>query len=876
MRDTTSWRKKLCKALCNSDDLKNYVASSLPIANAPVQEQEVARLAQLIAEVELGLTLLQEVAPAEPATSVEALLKGYRFPVEQLQNDDYWRLVQKARFYLIRRKGRQWLRVVQEYINLPEIIRIYSLEQVSDVPQLIPSSTYPNRLQEVYRPTTTTTPQHKTRRVNLATEGRWYAKISQKGNSPVEIPIEIPLAVANIERSRQVSLVRTRTTAQNPQFTVSREQLLLAAQEMDNKLSPFGVQAYYYTRLQRFDWQLYDRNSDNFRPDTTLTLEGLVHIVGLLNVGKSTLLEILIYHLAKQGYRCALIVNDVATAVRIASLFWHKLEIPAAPVLGSDRAEQLKKVYEPILKSEGKEVTEGGIHPAWRWFSPVCPLLALVQSEEKWEFGQEPCHKLYQKMPALNDENPDTDDEEDQRESKAYTCPLYYKCPRHQLEQDIATALVWVLTPASFIRTRVPRQVFDQDLTFAEAVYRECNFLFVDEADRVQVQFDETFAPDEVLVDASGNSFLNKLGLNVSTIYNSDRSNMAGDRFVTWTSTHYHAQNATNRIYHRLLTHPTLVEWLGSLPFTGRSLFARIIRDLVDPPIKQDSSISAQPKLTRQELMEQRRQRIIEADLSPTEQRRRRKELMDKLDGFLQYPLSRRRGGELSDLAFTILSAENDRQALAEIAVWCQRWLEAHNISLPNQTDFEELTRNIHLAILITVLDNQLGFLVDNLSEIDRVVNLHDLSQDLLHRPPNDYLPILPESPVGNILGFLYKPERRNLKKAGKLDYFRYVGVGRALLLNFPALFAVDDCQGPHTVLISGTSYAPGSPAYHIRIAPTVLLQPTTEDGLSGDAGIAESEFFFSPKQNRQGNYIALSGLPPAKRKLASGEMIEG
>jgi len=48
-----------------------------------------------------------------------------------------------------------------------------------------------------------------------------------------------------------------------------------------------------------------------------------------------------------------------------------------------------------------------------------------------------------------------------------------------------------------------------------------------------------------------------------------------------------------------------------------------------------------------------------------------------------------------------------------------------------------------------------------------------------------------------------------------------------------------------------------------------------TEDGLSGDAGIAKSEFFFSPKQNRQGNYIALSGLPAAKRRLAAGEMIE-
>lgn len=87
MRDTSKWREKLCKALCNSDDLKEYVTSSLPNTNQPVQHREVRHLAQLIAEVELGLSLLQEVAPEEPATSVEALLKGYRFPVAQLQSN---------------------------------------------------------------------------------------------------------------------------------------------------------------------------------------------------------------------------------------------------------------------------------------------------------------------------------------------------------------------------------------------------------------------------------------------------------------------------------------------------------------------------------------------------------------------------------------------------------------------------------------------------------------------------------------------------------------------------------------------------------------------------------------------------------------------
>ncbi|GAB1541589.1 hypothetical protein NUACC21_42600 [Scytonema sp. NUACC21] len=115
-------------------------------------------------------------------------------------------------------------------------------------------------------------------------------------------------------------------------------------------------------------------------------------------MGKSTLLEVLIYHVAKQGYRCALIVNDVVSAVRLASLFREGLGIPAAPVLGSDRFQQLEKVYKSILVTKkGEEIEKAAIHPAWRWFSPVCAILALVQSEEKWEFGNEPCHNLYQK-----------------------------------------------------------------------------------------------------------------------------------------------------------------------------------------------------------------------------------------------------------------------------------------------------------------------------------------------------------------------------------------------------------------------------------------------------------------------------------------------
>ncbi|MCD8490332.1 MAG: hypothetical protein LRZ84_27300 [Desertifilum sp.] len=874
MRDLAKWGKSLREALRKSEDLNAYVASRLPDADEKAIQREIIRLAQLIAEVELGLTLLREIAPEEPATSVSALLLGYRFPVAALSDDAPWSLIQKARFYLVRRKGNQWDRSLSEYINLPEILRIFSLTEPNQVPKLIPSSTYPRRLQ-LYQQTLLTTPPHKKRKTQLTTSGYWYAKISHKGNTPVEVPINIPECVANLAPSPQISFHRTRTQ-NNSSFTVTLEKLLIASQEMDCKLAEARSDPEnYHLRLQKIALQLYNASTHDFHSGTELQIEKLVHIVGLLNVGKSTLLEVLIYYFAKQGYRCGLIVNDVVAQVRLASLFWQGLGIPSAPILGSDRSRQLQQVYEPLLATKGEEIAQGAVHPAWRWFSPVCPLLALVQSEEKWEFGEEPCHNLYQKVTLTKKEN-DIDDEdwEDGETKDKYTCPFYYKCPRHQLERDIAQAKVWVLSPASFIHSRVPRQVFEEKLTFAEAVYRECDFLLIDEADRVQVQFDEAFAPDEVLVDASGNSLLNQLGLKFATaIYNSDRRSMAAELVAMAKKANDYAQIATDIILPKLHNQPKLVEWLGSNPFTGRSVFAHIIRDLLESPSETDNE-APKPKLTRAERSQQRRKRI-EAGLPPFEERQRRKQVLQTIEDFLQAPLNRRQGGELSDIAFTLLSTESDRTALAEVADWLNRWLDSLGISLTDKTKFEEVTHHLHFAILVTVLTNRLGFLVDHLSALmrTRVIDLHDTSLSLVYRPPRDFLPILPSAPVGNILGFKYTRDRSS-KKGGKLEYFRYVGVGRYLLLNFPTLFAVDGWDGPHTVLISGTSYAPGSPAYHIREKPTVLLEPATNNDTAGDAGIRESEFFFKPQQNG-GKYIALSGLPPAARKQAADEMVK-
>ncbi len=891
MRDLFQWRTELCMQLRRADNLTSYVEDVWSSSNEALQKRELRRLARLIADVELALTLLRQIAPTEPASAIAVLLSGYRLPHETLQNDLNWQAVQRARFYLIRHRGRRWERSLEEYTQLPESVRIYRLSGFDQIPCLIPSSTSPRRL-EKYQQTLTRTSPHKEYSPKLATAGIWFCKVAQKEPSFVEIPIDIPTEVANLAPSPIVRFYRTREAC-NPSKTVRWQELQLAAQEMDQRLVESGHESENYVdRLQRIALEQYDSEFDDFRDGSVLQLEQLIHIVGLLNVGKSTLLEILIYHLAKQGkHRCALIVNEVVTAVKLASLFRWGLRVEAVPVLGSsDRANQLMKVYEPLFQKVGQEINQGGVHPAWRWFSPVCPLLALVQAEERWNFGQEPCHSLYQKGASpIGAEI--SEDAEEQESSEKFTCPLYYKCPRHQLERDFATAVVWILTPSSFIHSRVPRQVASSfvdgsipeqvvgtRLTLVETVYRECDFLFVDEADRVQVKFDEKFAPNQVLVDQSETSFLNKLGLNLAEIYQSDRGSMVGDRFVAWISAHYHIQNATNRLYHLLLTQGHLVEWLGRNPFTGYSLFARIIYDLTRSPARETDTEA--PRLTRQEQMQERRQQILAAALSPDQEHDRRKALLRELQDFLRSPLNCRQSRSIwsrsaSNLAFAVLSAETDRQALIEVENWCKTWLEQHQIDVQDDI-FEQLTHHVHFAVLTAVLDNRLGFLVDHLTELSqsRIVDLHDLDQAIVHRPPRDYLPVVPEAPVGNILGFLYKCDRRNFKKSGKLEYFRYVGVGRTLLLRFPTLFAVDGWDGAHTVLISGTSYAPGSPSYHISVQPTVLLKPAQEDS-SVRSGIHASEFFFAPmRRPTDGKFIQLSGLPVAQRRLAADQLV--
>ena len=223
MRNIAQWGKELRAALRKSDELREYVAMVFPDLPTKKQSKLIRQFAELITEVELGLTLLKELAPNDPATSVSALLRGYRFRVECLLDEENWLKTQRARFYLIRRKGRQWERSLAEYIKLPETIRTFELNEPKDVPRLIPSTVYPRR-QKLYLKPLSLAPPHKQQKIQLATAGTWYAKSSQKGNSHIEIPISIPEKIASIAPSPTLTFKGNRK-AKNPSHTVTLKEL---------------------------------------------------------------------------------------------------------------------------------------------------------------------------------------------------------------------------------------------------------------------------------------------------------------------------------------------------------------------------------------------------------------------------------------------------------------------------------------------------------------------------------------------------------------------------------------------------------------------------------------------------------------------------
>jgi hypothetical protein len=171
------------------------------------------------------------------------------------------------------------------------------------------------------------------------------------------------------------------------------------------------------------------------------------------------------------------------------------------------------------------------------------------------------------------------------------------------------------------------------------------------------------------------------------------------------------------------------------------------------------------------------------------------------------------------------------------------------------------------LTLVLAVLHHQLDIVTDLWAVVEQALHLEGMPNALSRRPPQDYEPVIPETPMGNVLGFQFQLDGEG---SGALRFFRCSGVGREILLRLHDLPAVDSRPCPNVLLMSATSWAGTSSRYHVHVPVGAVLRPRKEEVEAILHTAFRREFLSGP----DGNALRLSGAGVENRPWVLRQML--
>ncbi len=425
MRDTNSWRRELRRTLTKHQ-----------------LEIEIHLKFAKFCDIELGLYLLSQLVPGARADSLWVLLTGYQFPIPESHHwsEQQKRMLGNARHILTQFRGEfNWRKALECYRLVDERLRGYEIDAEFNQFSQRNVSIASNRSQ-VYANALTKRLPYSHKALRWVTEAALYKCESDRYQATVEIPEELifqPPASHNLAGR----------TEREP-IVVTWNELKETARWMDSILCPELVesedeskrkQTWEY-RLSRVALELFEDGSVTLTRSQTLTLSGLIHLIGMVSSGKSTLMIVLTVLLAiKYRLHVTIVVGDVINALEQAKIF-QKLDIKVAPVLGASNRDRHTNRLHRAWNSENSLEPLNPKHPGFQWLSTACPLSEQRRDvAQPFTTGQQPCLKLW----TLGDSN--DEDEEKQTNNNAnttYACPLYSVCPSHKAQRDLVDAQV--------------------------------------------------------------------------------------------------------------------------------------------------------------------------------------------------------------------------------------------------------------------------------------------------------------------------------------------------------------------------------------------------------------------------------------------------
>ncbi|WP_134666154.1 MULTISPECIES: signal recognition particle [unclassified Amycolatopsis] len=786
-------------------------------------------------DVELGLYLLCSATPGHTAQDAWTLFGGYPYSeVFGAQAADTHLRVMRGRHYLWdMRRRREWLRAVEAYLRVPEEIRGYRLTGIDSTPEPREPSRAADRF-DVYEALLTTPPAFARQPLPLAEPGEYEFYVRDRRYSvtfPPELLADLPGPIGH-------DLDGLPPCGGTP-VEVTWAQLEDAAAKMDAIEQNLPGKPNHWThRLGRVQLLIRDDARGEFvePEDERLRVDRLMNLVGMVGAGKSTLRDILAFWAATEtGRRITIVVGDVAETLAIVNQF-TRLGVDAAPVLGhSTRERNLERLHRRMA-SAGAETMLGHDHPSFDYLSSACPLDALrgLEARQPLRIAEAPCNALYPVQrpdPAANDDFLATSGGNDAARSprtgrrKRHGCPLWTVCPRHHGARSLVDAQIWVATPASLVHSGVPPTLQTQRLRQLEAACRLSDLVIVDEADRVQMQLDRAFAPATTLAGRSPNSWLDEVaGHKVAELARRGRLQLSAQDVDDWTGAVDTVSAATDRLYALLIGTPPLRSWITADYFSAMTLHQWLIRSWFPDLTGHDDNAATAGSAAPDRAQRQARMDHVEA----------------VLDQFRDDPLEERAPRDLADrvtpaantlvhLTLQLLHAHRDsliRQRLRDVLLD----LVEHDAAIAD--DLETHAKRFELTLILAALHHRLDRMTILWARVEAALNLEATSNVLSRRPPKDYEPVIPESPMGNVLGFQFQLGERTSDgdQSGELRFFRCSGVGRELLLGLPDLPIVDDRPGPNVLLMSATSWAGTSTRYHVHAPVDAVLRPQDDE----------------------------------------------
>lgn len=622
-----------------------------------------------------------------------------------------------------------------------------------------------------------------------------------------------------------------------------------------------------------------------------LIFDGFTNFVGMVNTGKTNLMVVLAYALAKRGLKTCLVLRDNQDGFEQLENLNKTNKVKAVALVGSSsKPEHSKKIISSnsskIKKSKQLKDSENILDrindKRLEYGTYSCPLKTFFDnkndSKNSIYSSDNPRDKVLCNNISLRLKINDKKHEDKYKfVDKKIICPFAKKCDSLKTNEYIPDGDIFITNMASFVLTKTSKLDFKNPQRISEFANKVCDLVLIDEADAMQLNLDNSH-------------------ISSSPIYNNKAKPSILEELKD-----YEEVIRGNVEYFR--EHTKLLNRLSKTKVTAFEILDKFIQNKIPGYFKNGPIVSNKVFNTlsfvlgrNPEVLENYVKSLngVKIEYMNQDETDEEKEYLKKLNTFFKHinELIYRDSSDgltICEHSFRTTNQEeykkyrvwftyvdvigdiyNSKYSLEEIF---EELMENNNIVNPTTKSYitkepkakELVIELISLAILLAKIEGDLHKITSATGYVrSTLYNITNKDVDSVPVQNNfikDYKGLTSRCPLGLYFGLKYNKENKYL------EMISWQGIGREMLYLYPELWKYKDNNknsGTNLAVFSGTSFMPKSPLYHIEKDVNYLMKSNSES-------VVNVEYSYSPIIKDDGTVVINSGKNKNNPKIANG-----